>query len=273
MTPHPDGSASTGLLRGSTHFIVLAAGTGTRLQQSGVTTPKWLLTVGGEPIASRQLKAIEMAGRGCLNTQTVTVVTGYRHRMVDEFVRSAPQQVDTVYNPQHTSRNNWYSLLLGLRRVPRVTEQDRVVVVNGDLCASSDWLAEAFRTPVHDRSDAALLVDLARPLTEESMKVSVRCDGTDTVVTGIGKTQVTNAIGEYVGVLVLGCGARSRVQSVLEGFVGDDARVQEWYEGAVRETALSCDVRWRVVATPSSEWVEVDDAADVRSAEGLATRW
>ncbi len=246
-----------------THVVVLAAGRGSRLGALGAETPKWLLEVGGRTLAERQLEGFRHANGHVASTR---VVTGHAAPAVERFLAERPEAaVTTVHNVEYAALNNWYSLLLALRSIadPRA----RVVVLNADFCADPEAIGRFVADSATTDSEAMLAVDLERPLTNESMKVALRSDGT---LDRIGKVAVDRPVGEYVGMLMVGGSTLHRLREALEAFVGRPEAADEWYEGAVGATARA-GARWAVWPMPSSRWVEIDDDRDlVQALELLA---
>ena len=149
-------------------IIVLAAGRCRRLGDAGDDRPKWLLDVGGRTIADRHLEAFsELSARRNGRLRTVAVVTGHRADLVESHAGDA---VRLVHNPDYLVRNNWYSLLVGLRALP--DRRSRVVVVNGDLCAPVPWVVAFLEASADTDEQGLLAIDFDRRLTDESMKVS-----------------------------------------------------------------------------------------------------
>ncbi len=245
-----------------THVIVLAAGRGSRLGTLGEHTPKWLLDVGGEVLAERQLDAIT---RDAPAVASVRVVTGHAADAVERFLADRPGSgATTLHNADYARLNNWYSVLLALRAV--AAPDARVVVINGDLFAEpaaiGGFLAEVDRTD----AEGLLAVDLERELTDESMKVELRADGT---LARVGKVGLDAPAGEYVGMLMARGSVLAALRATLEAFVGRPEAVDEWYEGAVGRTARE-GAAWRVWGMPSGRWVEIDDDDDLAAALELA---
>src|SRR4051812_48654719 len=108
-------------------------------------------------------------------------------------------------------------------------------------------------------------VDLERPLTDESMKVSRRPDG---LLDRIGKVGVEDPQGEYIGVFMARGRSLRALRGVLESFVDRPEAADEWYEGAIGRTAAGGE-SWAIWPTPSSDWVEIDDDGDLRLAEAM----
>ncbi|MDQ4068925.1 MAG: NTP transferase domain-containing protein [Actinomycetota bacterium] len=254
--------------------VVLAAGHGRRLGAAGGPGPKWLIEVEGAPIAERHLTAIEQAlGPGT----RVVVVAGYAAERVERYCEARTERSalrpQVVLNDGHAERNNWYSLLVGLDALEgTLRDEDVVVVLNSDLFGLPIWLESLLAAAAElDGVPGFLAVDVVRPLTSEAMKVAA--GPIDAVgrrwCTDIGKVGVADPIGEYVGMAALGSSARSLLHDTLRAFDGKDDRVDAWYEGAIQEASAVSPflVVW---PTPSSEWVEVDDAADLHLAERLA---
>jgi choline kinase len=247
-------------------LVVLAAGRGRRLGVLGDDTPKWLLEVAGSTLAERQLAAIERATRRSPGlVRSVNVVVGHAAPAVASFAaeRSDPE-IALVENAAFEELNNWYSLLLALRALNGGDEAGRIVVFNADLLAHPDWFARFLLDSADSPTESLIAVDTARPLTDESMKVSLR-DGDRDLLGGIGKVGVENAVGEYVGMFMVRGTARTRLTATLETYEGSAAAVDNWYEHAIGETAAK-GVPWPVWPTPDSEWIEIDDEADYASA-------
>ncbi len=259
--------------RSGVAVVVLAAGHGRRLGTAGGPGPKWLIDVGGAPIADRHLMAIEQA----LGPETdVLVVVGHGAERVERYCAAYAQRSSLVprlvQNDQHASRNNWYSLLVGLDALEgSLSDDDVVVILNSDLFAMPAWIA-ALLEAADDVRDVPgfLVVDVLRPLTSEAMKVAatpVDASGRRWC-TAIGKTGVPDPVGEYVGMSALAPSGRKAVHDALRRLAAKEDRADAWYEEAFQEVAsLSpCLMLW---PTPSSAWVEIDDVDDLRAANRL----
>jgi choline kinase len=244
------------------HLVVLAAGRGRRLGALGDDTPKWLLEVAGATIAERQLEAVAAVARRSPDLiRSVSVVVGHAAPAIERFAggRRDPEIV-LVDNPAYDAINNWFSLLLALRSLGDLGTDDRIVVFNADLLAHPDWFAQFLFDSSAAPTESLIAVDTARPLTDESMKVSGAPH-----LERIGKVGVERPVGEYVGMFMVCGGARQKLGAALETFVGADAAVNNWYEHAIGDTAAQ-GVPWVIWPTPDSEWIEIDDEADLISA-------
>jgi choline kinase len=243
------------------HVVVLAAGRGSRLGSLGGETPKWLLDVGGQTLAERQLDAISRAAAtGAV--ASVRVVVGHAAPAIEAFLGTRPDDIGVVHNPDYAAINNWWSLLRAVRELP---EGGPVLVMNADLLADPDDAAAFIEEAANGDADGLLCVDLQRDLTDESMKVAQTADGR---VDRIGKLGIDNAVGEYIGILMARGDVLRALREVLEGFVGRPEALNEWYEGAVGRTAVA-GADWRIWAMPSTGWVEIDDDRDLETAHAL----
>ncbi|HEX2102074.1 MAG TPA: NTP transferase domain-containing protein [Solirubrobacteraceae bacterium] len=241
-------------------MVVLAAGRGSRLSALAGATPKWLLRVGGRTIADRHLEGIARAAHAVAG---VHVVTGHAAGAIARDLARRPQDVAVVPNPEFTELNNWWSLLLALRKLP---PDGPVVVLNADLLAEPEHLAAFIGEAVAGPADGLLAVDLERAVTDESMKVARRPDG---ALRAIGKVGIDDPAGEYVGLLMARGPVLRRMRAVLETFVGRPSAVNEWYEAAVARTAAE-GAHWQLWSMPSGRWIEIDDDDDLSAAEALA---
>lgn len=241
------------------HVVVLAAGRGSRLGALGDETPKWLLDVGGRTLADRQLEGVGGAGPAVAST---SVVVGHAADAIRNELGRRPEQVGVIENPEFAELNNWWSLLRALRELP---EEGPVLVVNADLLADPAQVTAFVRAAAAEDADGLLAVDRERELTAESMKVSLKPDGT---LERIGKKEVDPPVGEYIGMLAARGPVLLELRAVLESFVGDADAANEWYEGAVGRTAAE-GVPWRLWSMPTTGWVEIDDDADLEAANAL----
>jgi choline kinase len=249
------------LLKTPVHVVILAAGRGSRLSD-GADGPKWLLEVGDRTLADRHLEAIA-AARAEGAVASTRVVVGHAAVAIERFLADRDEAIAVVRNPEFGERNNWWSLLRALRELP---DDGPVLVVNSDLLVEPAHLAAFVEAAATGEGDGLLCVDFARPLTDESMKVSQTAGGT---LHRIGKVAVADPVGEYIGLLMArGCALRA-VRAVLEGFVGRSEAANEWYEGAVGRTAAD-GVAWQLWPMPSGAWVEIDDDDDLDTAHAMA---
>ena len=254
--------------------VVLAAGHGRRLGPAGGPGPKWLIDVAGAPIAERHLIAVEQT----LGPDTdVLVVVGHAADRVERYCAARAERGGLrpllVPNGQYAQRNNWYSLLVGLDALEdRLNDDQVVVILNSDLFGLPAWIG-ALLSAAAELSDApgSLAVDVVRPLTDEAMKVAAgpRDGAGRRWCRAIGKVDVDDPVGEYVGLSALAPSGRALVHEALRAFTAEGARADAWYEAAFQEISAASPFL-TLTPTPSSAWVEIDDAEDLLAAERLA---
>lgn len=85
--------------------VILAAGTGTRLGETGRLMPKGFLQLGGRPIVEESVMKLQKAG-----IQTVVIVTGHLRDRYDALADNYPGFVRTVHNPIFATSGSLYSL-------------------------------------------------------------------------------------------------------------------------------------------------------------------
>jgi choline kinase len=225
----------------------------------GDDRPKWLLEVNGRTIADRQLEGIRAAGDA---VASVSVVVGHAGEAITAELAGRDADVAVIENPDYADINNWWSVLRAIRELP---EDGPVVVVNADLLLAPEDVAAFLESAAAHEGEGLLAVDVERAVTDESMKVSRRADGT---LERIGKVDVDAPAGEYIGMLMARGSVLAAFRDVLSSFEGHEDRRNEWYEGAVGRTAAE-GADWHVWPLPTSDWVEIDDDVDLRAAERL----
>jgi choline kinase len=250
-------SPSTGSV--PVHVVVLAAGRGSRLSE-GADTPKWLLEVAGRSLAERHLEGIAAAAAAGAVAST-SVVVGHEGEAIEAFA-AARDHLRIVRNPEFAALNNWWSLLRALRALP---PEGPVAVINADLLVDPEHVRDFLLDAAASEAESTICVDLERPLTDESMKVARAPDGS---LGRIGKVDVADPAGEYIGMLMARGAALEKVRAELERFVGRPESADEWYEGAVDRSAAA-GIRWRIWPLPGGNWVEIDDDADLARAQEI----
>jgi len=246
--------------------VILAAGRGSRLEASVGDLPKWLAPVGPRSIADWQLEGLRSA-TGLWSR--LLVVTGYRTELFEAGSLSTAlgRPCELIHNPDWAGRNNWYTLRLALSHLADDAWDGSVCVLNSDLLVAPRIL-ERFLEAASGERRSLLAVDREAPRTDEQMKVAL--DPDSEVVVDIGKGQLSAPpVGEYVGLATIDARDVGHVARILDSFLDDPARTNEWYEAAFRE-AIQTGVEFGVFPVDPGRWIEVDDAGDLERACELA---
>lgn len=108
--------------------IILAAGKGTRLVPMTLIKPKPLLKVHGKTLLENTIHFFKES-----NIDDITIVTGYKHEIFDEYVSRFG--LNKVINKDYDSTNSSYSLKLVVDNI-----DDDTIIMNGDLYIKSDFV-------------------------------------------------------------------------------------------------------------------------------------
>lgn len=112
--------------------ILLAAGVGSRIASHIGDMPKSLVEVNGQHLIVRTVEMLRA------NHLEVTVVTGYKHELIEEAL--APYEVDIVYNPFYKATNSMGSLWFARDRI----YGDEIMIANADVFYEQSLLDKAF---------------------------------------------------------------------------------------------------------------------------------
>jgi choline kinase len=246
--------------------VILAAGRGSRLEASVGELPKWLAPVGARSIADWQLEGLRRATR---LWSRLLVVTGYRTERFDaaSLPTALGRPCELLHNPEWEGRNNWYTLRLALSRLASDAWDGSVCVLNSDLLVAPRVLERFLEAASRERR-SLLAVDREAPRTDEQMKIALDPAGGLVVDIGKGRLSAPPA-GEYVGLAKIDARDVGRLARILDSFLEDSARANEWYEAAFLE-AMRTGVAFGVFPVDPGRWIEVDDAGDLERARDLA---
>ena len=245
-------------------IVVLAAGLGTRLGEVVDGGPKWLASCGGRRIADRQLDAF-----AALPGATLLTVVGHRSAEVEAFLKQRRDSltVRLIQNPQYDRWNNWYSLLLALDSWAQLTPKRPVLLLNGDLVIPETWVATIVADFARRRRGVLLAIDSSQVPGDEAMKVVLGGRSSNHPwVQEIGKQGLLGEpSAEYIGMAMFDPSSAEALRIILRSFEGVDSLTTEWYERSF-SLLLQAGYRFDSWPTPHSNWVEVDDQADLERA-------
>jgi choline kinase len=237
-------------------FIVLAAGTGSRLRPLTNDTPKCLITVAGQSILERLLEQAHSTRR----FSEAVVITGYFAEQVADFSHrwsiAGSLPVRLVHNERFAETQNSFSLYLA-----RHLLEEGFVLADGDLVLDPHIIA---RVAASDRS--CLAVDSSRALDAEAVK----CELDDQrLVVGLSKDiPAHRGAAESIGLSRLDAEDAEAMTRHLTALVQHE-EFDEYYERAYQDMLAD---GWRpgLIDVAGLGWEEVDDHRDLEHARALA---
>lgn len=238
--------------------VILAAGTASRLRPLTDKCPKCLLKIESRTLLERTVESIIGAG-----INEITVVTGYRAEMIEEFLCNTlatlnPQLPEIsfhfIHNDVYASTNNIYSLWLAR---PQVDGED-FLLMDSDIYCDPLLVKEIAQQPT-----SALAVN-RHELGEEEMKVVVDADGK---IIEISKTcSIADAMGESVGVERINAGYSTALFKELESMCEHEGLENKFYELAF-ERLIPQGHTFKVVDTTDFFSMELDTVEDFDAAQ------
>jgi choline kinase len=229
--------------------IILAAGVARRLAPLTDRTHKCLLEIGGRPLLSRMLMALDAVG-----VRESVLVVGHCADRVREVAgrRVGRMGIRYVENPEY-SKGSVLSLYAA-----RAHLGDPVVVMDADVLFPREFLRRLLASP----APSAFLIDRGFEDTGEEVKFYTRGER----VVALGKKVVPESwdlIGEGVGFFKCGAEAGPALVPLLERVIAESGRLSE-YEDALHLLVQQHHVGWvDITALP---WTEIDFAEDLRRA-------
>lgn len=225
--------------------IILAAGKGSRLDQSGETV-KCLLKFGSSTLVELQCDSLRKCG-----INEISVVVGFEAERVR---RTCGPKVNYIENPIFEKTNSLYSLWLA-----RQCFSAGFVVINSDVLFHPQLLWDLITA----RREDALLISYREETEygEEEMKVKVRGGR----VLDISKDMdPAEADGENVGIVKFGPSGAQLLQEQMAPLV-ESGVLRSWAPRAFLEFAKRRPLH--VVGTRGFPWTEIDFPQDYRRAQ------
>lgn len=227
--------------------VILAAGTGSRLNGDKALTPKCLATFGETSLLDLQLRALRSCG-----IEEIVVVVGFEAQRVR---RACGPGVRCVENVRFAETNSLYSLWLA-----RPLLGSGFVVLNCDVLFHPTLLNDLLTA----RHEAALLVSYPQPgdppFTDEEMKVCVRRGQVVDIRKDLPRAQ-TDA--ENVGIVKFGARSATRLMTIMDEIVGAGGG-RDWAPRAFG--AFAREAPLYAIGTRGLPWTEIDTPEDYRRA-------
>ena len=233
-----------------TTALLLAAGTGIRLQPLTLTVPKCLTEVGGVPILERLVNNLKAQG-----FERLIVVIGHLGDQIQEFLQqhSDDMRIDYIINPDYRTSNNIYSLWLARHQI-----REPFLLVESDLVFETRMLDDMLQPD-------KIAISKIRPwmkgttveLGFERRVTAFRRDGDRCDDARQYKT---------VNLYSLSLNSWNKIEDRLHHYVSE-GRLSEYYEVVFGEMIADGTLSFDAVFFDAKRWYEIDTMADLRAAE------
>ncbi len=233
-----------------TTALLLAAGTGIRLQPLTLTVPKCLTEVGGVPILERLVNNLKAQG-----FERLIVVIGHLGDQIQEFLQqhSDDMRIDYIINPDYRTSNNIYSLWLARHQI-----REPFLLVESDLVFETRMLDDMLQP---DKMAISKILPWMKGTTVElgfERRVTAfrrdgdRCDDARQYKT--------------VNLYSLSLNSWNKIEERLHRYVSE-GRLSEYYEVVFGEMIADGTLSFDAVFFDAKRWYEIDNMADLRAAE------
>jgi len=234
-----------------TTAVILAAGTGSRLQPYTHNLPKCLVEVLGKPILGHMLDTLEAVG-----FREVVIVTGFKAERVETYLkgRTSGMRITTVHNARYATTNNIYSLWLA---EPHLT--DGFALIESDIVLDGSVMQQFL---VENR----IALERFDPSRHNGTTAEVCCDGylCDLHI----KKEPPSHKKLYKTVNIYSFCAQSKtnlLQRIHRRIEQQDTAV--FYELAIKDLLDEQQIRLKMVDFSDHWWDEIDTPADLLRAE------
>jgi choline kinase len=238
--------------------IILAAGRGSRLQQSeGQQLPKCLLQFGGMSLLERHLRMLRNAG-----VDEIVLARGFRHELVERELdrlgwRPRPE---IVLN----ARYELGSVLTVHCVADAMTRGGDVLLMDADVLYDQRIVSALVAGP---EPVNRLLIDRDFEAGDEPVKLCVR-DGVPIELRKQLAAELSyDTIGESVGFFRFSAAGARRLAALVADYV-DSGRSHMPHEEAVRDLLRERSEVFEVSDVTGAPWIEIDFPSDVARAAG-----
>lgn len=235
-----------------TTALLLAAGSGNRLQPLTDSIPKCLIEINGRPILERLIDNL------CDNGfKRLVIVVGYMHHCIRRFVNeyAGDLTIEFITNPLYQTTNNIYSLWLARNKI-----QELFLLVESDLVFESSQL-DGLLYP------NKIAISRMQPWMNGT---TITIDSLNRVqafgMGGNGYTEITRY--KTVNIYSLSDSTWRKVVERLELHISS-GKVNEYYEVVFKEMIADGSLSMDGVFFDPERWYEIDTPADLANAERI----
>lgn len=238
-----------------TTALLLAAGTGSRLQPLTKAAPKCLTEVNGISILERLVGNLRKQG-----FTRLVVVIGHLGDQVREFLRhhASDLQVDYVFNPDYATTNNLYSLWMARRQI-----KESFMLVESDLIFDFELLNEMIYP---DRMAISRMLPWMNGTT-------VELDSHDGVTAFRSGSYASVSVPQYktVNIYSLSLASWKKVEERLSRYV-EAGDLGQYYEVVFADMIADGTLSFDGIFFDRDLWYEIDTGKDLIKAELLFSR-
>ena len=231
-----------------TTALLLAAGSGNRLQPLTDAIPKCLIEINGRPILERLIDNLYDNG-----FKRLVIVVGYMDHCIRRFVNeyAGDLTIEFITNPLYQTTNNIYSLWLARNKI-----QESFLLVESDLVFESSQLE-----------------GLLYPNKIAISRMQPWMNGATVTMDSLGRVQAFGTAGagegpcyKTVNIYSLSASSWQNVIEQLELYISS-GKVNEYYEVVFKTMIADGSLSMDGVFFDPERWYEIDTPADLANAE------
>ena len=238
-----------------TTAVLLAAGTGTRLQPLTLDAPKCLTEVGGIPILQRLVENLREQG-----FKRLVVVTGHFGDRIEDYLKlyAADLQIDYVFNPDYRTTNNSYSLWLARTQI-----RESFLLVESDLVFESAMLDNMLKPN-------KMAVSTMLPWMNGT---TVELSSENHVITFNKGEDICDYAHQYKTVNIYSISLESwgKIEEQLGQYVSE-GKLNDYYEVVLAEMVANGSLTFDAVLFDAGRWYEIDTRTDLLAAENMVAK-
>ncbi len=229
--------------------LLLAAGTGSRLQPLTHDAPKCLTEINGVPILEQQVRCLEQWG-----FERLVVVLGHMENCVRDFLERRPSglRIEYITNPRYRTTNNIYSLWIA-----REVVREPFLLLESDLFFDPPLLGPMLRAD-------SIAVSTIRPWMTGSTVELDECRRVVSMHVGAGGKRGNSSL-KTVNIYSLSASTWRDVTERLDRHI-TAGNVGDYYEIVFSEMVAAGTISLRPVLFDHNRWYEIDTLADLEEA-------
>ena len=235
-----------------TTALLLAAGSGTRLQPLTLDSPKCLTEVGGIPILERLVNNLRAQG-----FERLIVVIGHLGDRIKEFLQqnAGGLRIDYIVNPVYRTTNNIYSLWLARQQI-----REPFLLVESDVIFEANMLDDMLQPD-------KIAISRIRPwMNGTTVELGAKRRVMAFHLSGVSGDNTRQY--KTVNLYSVSLHSWNKIEESLSQYVSE-GRLGEFYEVVLAEMVADGILCFDAVFFDADRWYEIDTQTDLDAAEIL----